>query len=192
MGGKIKLSKELIVNEALEIAEKEGFPSVTMATISRSLSIKSPSLYNYFNGLAEIHKAMALSAMDHLFEWLHKKTADKASGKEKIHALSVAYISFGLEHPGFYEATLKAPDPLDKEIQKSGERIVTLSTMAFDSYYLKEVDQVHLVRGLRSILHGMVDLHQKNGFQLSVSLEESLKVIVETYILGIIERYGNR
>ncbi|MGB7998642.1 MAG: TetR-like C-terminal domain-containing protein, partial [Anaerobacillus sp.] len=59
-------------------------------------------------------------------------------------------------------------------------------------YYLKEVDQVHLVRGLRSILHGMVDLHQKNGFQLSVSLEESLKVIVETYILGIIERYGNR
>ena len=63
-----------MIKEALAIAERENYSKVTMATIARNLSIKSPSLYNHFDGLDDIKNAMAVSALNQFFNWLSEKT----------------------------------------------------------------------------------------------------------------------
>lgn len=94
-------------------------------------------------------------------------------GIETILALAEAYISFALQHPGLYEATLMPVNPLQSDVQKAGETIVPLTMKAFEPYHLREVERIHIVRGLRSNLHGMVDLYHKGGFQLPIAMEES-------------------
>ncbi len=177
-----------MIKEALAIAERENYSKVTMATIARNLSIKSPSLYNHFDGLDDIKNAMAVSALNQFFNWLSEKTIHQADGRETILSLAEAYISFALQHPGLYKATLMAANPLRSDVQEAGEAIVSLTMKVFEPYHLSEMESIHIVRGLRSFLHGMVDLYRNGGFQLPVALEESYQMIVETYLSGVVHR----
>ncbi|WP_053216101.1 TetR/AcrR family transcriptional regulator [Guptibacillus hwajinpoensis] len=179
------LSKDLIIKEAMGIAEKDGATAVTMATLARRLAIKPPSLYNHFKSLDEIKKAVAIAALNEFLHWLEESMVSNVSGKEAIHALSKAYVSFAQEHPGKYDCSFLAPNPLDQEVQTAGEGIVQLTMKTLSDFALDEVEKVHMVRGLRSLLHGLVDLERRSGFQLSVNLEESRKVVVETYVSGL-------
>ncbi|MDQ0483814.1 TetR/AcrR family transcriptional regulator [Guptibacillus hwajinpoensis] len=179
------LSKNLIVKEAMGIAEKDGATAVTMATLAKRLAIKPPSLYNHFKSLDEIKKAVAIAALYEFLHWLEEKMVSNVSGKEAIHALSKAYVAFAQEHPGKYDCSFLAPNPLDQEVQTAGEGIVQLTMKTLSDFPLDDVEKVHIVRGLRSLLHGLVDLDRKGGFQLSVNLEESREVIVETYVRGL-------
>lgn len=167
------------------IAEKDGATAVTMATLARRLAIKPPSLYNHFKSLDEIKKAVAITALNEFLHWLEESMVNNVSGKEAIHALSKAYVSFAQEHPGKYDCSFLAPNPLDQEVQTAGEGIVQLTMKTLSDFALDEVEKVHMVRGLRSLLHGLVDLERRSGFQLSVNLEESRKVVVETYVSGL-------
>ncbi|WP_347551575.1 TetR-like C-terminal domain-containing protein [Pseudalkalibacillus hwajinpoensis] len=185
MAAKGKITQDLIICEALQIADCEGVAAVTMATLARQLSIKPPSLYNHFAGLDQIRKGMALLAMNHMFDKLVTGTAGKNQGNEKIHALSESYISFAREHPGMYESTLLTPDAQDHEVQEAGNKIVSLTMDVFIHFKLDEVTHIHVVRALRSMLHGLVDLQQKGGFQQAVDLEDSRRVMVEMLIRGI-------
>ncbi|MGG1687248.1 TetR/AcrR family transcriptional regulator [Pseudalkalibacillus sp. NRS-1564] len=184
----MKITKDIVIQEALDIAERESYSKVTMATIARRLSIKSPSLYNHFDGLNDIKNGMAVSALNQFFNWLSEKTEHQTEGRESILALTEAYITFALQHPGLYEATLMAANPLQSDVQEAGEAIVTLTMEAFEPYHLSEMERIHIVRGLRSFLHGMVDLYRKGSFQRPIALEESYRIIVETYLSGLVNQ----
>ncbi|MEI5906699.1 WHG domain-containing protein [Bacillus spongiae] len=185
MASRIGLNQEIIMNKALEIAEKSGMNAVTMATIAKELIIKPPSLYNHFNGLKEIKQLMAAHSLKRLYHQLKDATSEKEKGMESIQAISTAYIAFANQYPGLYEASLSAPDPFDKNLQLYGEAIVDLTKEAFSVFSLNERQVIHTVRGLRSILHGLVDLNRKGEFNLDVALEESLEVIIVTFLQGL-------
>jgi hypothetical protein len=52
-------------------------------------------------------------------------------------------------------------------------------------YGLKDDAALYAVRGLRSVLHGFASLEQRGGFGLPLSLAESLRLLIKTFIAGI-------
>jgi hypothetical protein len=46
-------------------------------------------------------------------------------------------------------------------------------------------DAVHVVRALRSYLHGFVDLERRNGFGMPQKLETSFEIGLELFTEGI-------
>ena len=50
---------------------------------------------------------------------------------------------------------------------------------------IPQSEAVHLIRALRSLLHGFLDLEAKRGFGLPVEIEESYSAAVELIITGI-------
>ncbi|WLR58892.1 TetR/AcrR family transcriptional regulator [Guptibacillus hwajinpoensis] len=84
----MKFTKDIVIREALDIAERENVSKVTMATIARNLSIKPPSLYNHFDGLDDIKNAMAVSALNQFFNWLSEKTENQTDGDRNHSSLS--------------------------------------------------------------------------------------------------------
>lgn len=179
------LNQEIITNKALEIADREGMEAVTMAALARELTIKSPSLYNHFSGLTEVKQAMAIKALKILYQYLKKATIDNKEGFETIQAIGKAYITFANQYPGMYEASLSAPDLSSKNVQIFGDAIVGFMREVLSVYPLNEIEMIHTIRGLRSLLHGLVDIKRKGGFNLQVDLEESLENILETFMKGL-------
>jgi hypothetical protein len=56
---------------------------------------------------------------------------------------------------------------------------------ALSVYPFNEEEMIHTVRGLRSLLHGLVDLKRKGGFNLQVDIKELQEMILKTFIKGL-------
>src|SRR5690606_41941732 len=58
-------------------------------------------------------------------------------------ALGEAYITFARRRPGLYEATLRAPDPRDPEVQRAGKKITDLVVRVLSAYGLEKEAALH-------------------------------------------------
>ena len=184
MSPRIGLDLQTLLQVATEIADQKGMEAVTLASLAQKLEIKSPSLYNHVNGLKGLRKKMAIYGLEQLHQSLIH-AAIGLSGDDAIRAMGRRYVTFVRSHPGLYEATLQAPDQNDPEVQQAGKLLVDLVLQVLKPFGLKEDESLHITRGLRSLLHGFASLEQKGGFGLPLNRDESLDLLMETYLAGI-------
>lgn len=188
MASKNGISLASILQAATEIADANGFEEVTLISLAQKLEIRSPSLYNHFDGLQGLRKLLSIHGLEQL-HYVLTRAAVGRSGDEAIHEMARAYVSFARSHPGLYEATLLAPDPRDAAVMQAGQEIVDLVLQVLNAYHLEDTDALHMARALRSILHGFSSLEQKGGFGLPLDLEVSLQLIIETFLIGLHTRF---
>lgn len=173
-----------ILLKAVEIADLEGVEALSLASLAKGLGIKPPSLYNHIESLSALRQQMALYGTDQLGEALRAAFAE-TEDDQTVMAVSKAYVNFVRSHPGLYEALSMAPDATDPAFQEAGRRVVDLVVEVLDVYNLEPSMQVHLVRGLRSMLHGFASIEQKKGFGMPEQPDESLQIMVGTFLAGI-------
>ncbi|MBP1153788.1 MULTISPECIES: TetR/AcrR family transcriptional regulator [unclassified Paenibacillus] len=184
MSPRMGLDLQTIIQAAVELADTHGIDEVTLASLAGKLEIRSPSLYNHVNGLHGLRKKLAIHGLEQLHSVMTRAAVGRA-GDDAVRALAEAYISFARAHPGLYEATLRAPDPQDPDIQRAGAEIVELAVRVLSAYDLEDEAALHAVRGLRSILHGFASLEQRGGFGLPLDLNVSLLLLIDTFLAGI-------
>ncbi|MCM3224204.1 TetR/AcrR family transcriptional regulator [Terribacillus saccharophilus] len=172
---RMQLSKAMIIDTALSLAEQQGYEAVTMANIARSLTIKPPSLYNHFKNLDEIKYAMAEAVQKQLYEALK----DTEKDAQPLLSLAKAYVHFGSSHPGLYASSLPGGTG------EVSEKLVKLIADGLTAFSLDETEKIHAIRGFRSMLHGFIDLNKHAGFKLDVNLEKSLEQMVGIYVRGL-------
>ncbi|KRD84847.1 TetR family transcriptional regulator [Bacillus sp. Root147] len=174
-----------VIQTGENLANREGFYAVTIASLAKELNVRPPSLYNHIKGLEELRKELALSGLQQLYHLL-KSAVEHAYAEDAVYQLSKAYVSFVRKSPGIYEATATvAPRIKDEEVQKASDNIVFLVLDVLKSYQLPENEALHAVRSLRSILHGFSSLEQKGGFGMSLSTDETLDFLIRTFALGL-------
>jgi AcrR family transcriptional regulator len=174
-----------VIQTGENLANREGFYAVTIASLAKELNVRPPSLYNHIKGLEELRKELALSGLQQLYHLL-KSAVEHAYAEDAVYQLSKAYVSFVRKSPGIYEATATvAPRIKDEEVQKASDNIVFLVLDVLKPYQLLENEALHAVRSLRSILHGFSSLEHKGGFGMSLSTDETLDFLIRTFALGI-------
>lgn len=184
MSPRIGLDLRSILQAAAEIADTSGIEEVTLATLAKKLEIRSPSLYNHVDGLRGLRKKLAVYGIQQLSGALTRASVGR-SGDDAVRALGKAYVDFARTHPGLYEATLRAPDPKDPEFQQAGAEVVDLVVRILHAYDLEDDAALHAVRGIRSMLHGFASLEQRGQFGLPLDLDESLHLLIHTYLAGL-------
>ena len=92
-----------IVESAIEFVDEEGFSALTIATLSKRLNIRPPSLYNHISGLHEIQAALAVKGLTMLCEAGKQVTAGLEK-EDAVLAFARQYVQFVRQHPGLYEA----------------------------------------------------------------------------------------
>ncbi|EKQ51475.1 MULTISPECIES: TetR-like C-terminal domain-containing protein [unclassified Clostridium] len=180
----VGITQENILQAAAEIADANGLNEVTLAELAKKLQIRTPSLYNHIDGLQQLRKKLSIYSMEQLYNDLVQSSIG-ISGDDAIRALSKAYLSFARIHPGLYESTFSLSDSNDIEVQKAANKIVDLVVRILNAYELDEESALHVTRGLRSILHGFSSLEQKGGFELSLNIDISFQLLMDTYLEGL-------
>lgn len=173
-----------IVEEAAAIADEQGIQEVTLASLAQKLGVRSPSLYNHVNGLTGLRNQLAIYGLKKLTAAINDSLKDQ-TGDEAIHAIASAYISFARLHPGLYELTLRSPDADDEEYTATARELVDILVMKLSYYKLDRERSIHIVRGLRSFLHGFASIEQKGGFGMPQAIDESLTITIQTYLNGL-------
>ncbi|WP_117170312.1 TetR/AcrR family transcriptional regulator [Paraliobacillus sediminis] len=184
MVSRTKLDRTIILEKATEFIDLHGLDQLSLNLLAQELHIKPPSLYNHFDGLQGVKQELAIYGTEQLYVNMLPAAIGR-TGDEAVRALSRAYIDFAKIHPGLYDATNRIPDSTDKKLQDAQNAILNLVVQVLQDYQLEEDMIVHIVRGLRSILHGFSSLDRTGGFQMSVNLESSFSILIDTFIEGI-------
>ena len=182
MGRKAGISIDDIVSVAATIADRDGLAAATLSAVAAELGIKTPSLYNHVAGLAGMRRELALRS-SHLLTKLFADATHGHQPREAIRAAAVAYRHFAIEHPGLYESMLPAPRPgEDDELYEAMAGPVRVLLDQFAKLGITELQAIHVIRGMRAMLHGFVDLERKRGFGMPVDLDESFDLAINLLI----------
>ncbi len=179
MGRKVGITIDDIVEVAATIADRDGLAAASLSAIAAELGIKTPSLYNHITGISGLRRLLALHASAEIATVFAEETAGHEP-RAAIRAAAVAYRNWATIHAGLYESLLPAATPSDDP--ELYEAMAVPARMLFkhlDQLGFSEEEAVHLIRGLRSMLHGFVDLERQSGFGMPVDLDESFNVALD-------------
>lgn len=89
-----------IIAAARRIAEREGWPSVTVRRLSDEISYSQPVLYSHFASRDDILAAVAIEGFQELGLAMEKARARRGHPLESVAA---AYLEFAASSPALYE-----------------------------------------------------------------------------------------
>jgi AcrR family transcriptional regulator len=187
------ITKELALEAAGSLIDREGLGSLTLTRLSEELGIRPPSLFNHFGSLADLMKALALRSIAELADEIEAACAGVLPG-DGVRALLSAYRSYVKSHPGRYAASLRVSRSeafADPDFVREEGRILNLGFSLLESYGLDRVGQIHALRGMRSLVHGFADIETSRGFGLDVSCDESFAALSELFVAGLESRAFN-
>ncbi|MEG0261385.1 MAG: WHG domain-containing protein [Lysinibacillus sp.] len=184
MSRRMKLDVPIILQMATELADEYGLDYLSIGILAEKLEVRPPSLYNHLDGLNGLKQKLAIQGVKKLHEYMLQAAVGR-SGDDAIREISKAYIQFVRTHPGLYEASTRYPNAFDPVLQQAQQSIVQLVVQVLQAYKLKEEMAIHLVRGLRSILHGFTSLEQMGGFGMPLDVDKSFSILINTFLEGI-------
>ncbi|MCH5585357.1 TetR/AcrR family transcriptional regulator [Shimazuella sp. AN120528] len=181
---RVGLDQSKIIHAAIELANDQGLEQVTIAALAKKLGVRPPSLYNHFSSLIEIRTKIAREGMQKLEDTLIRSVAGK-SGEEAILSFSKQYLTFANANPGLYEATIQPMNVPDNVVADTSKNMIDLLVQLLSAFSLTEQESLHLVRGLRSIVHGFASLQRAGGFQMNFKVEDSLLYTIKLLCDGM-------
>jgi AcrR family transcriptional regulator len=96
--------ERLIVATARELAEQQGWDTVTTRRLAERIEYSQPVLYSHFRGKREIIGAVALEGAAELAAAVRAAIAAADGPRERVHALARAYLDFATRNPAVYDA----------------------------------------------------------------------------------------
>lgn len=185
MGRKAGVELDDVIDVAVSIADRDGLDAATLSAVARELGIKTPSLYNHVAGVDGLRRQLAFRGSRMLLDQFQAAIGHR-TGAEALREVARVDRHFATEHPGLYDSFLPAPRPEeDPELYEAmAEPVFAIAGVLADMGIPQE-DAVHLIRAMRAMLHGFLDLEAKDGFGMPVGIDASFDAAVELMIAGI-------
>jgi AcrR family transcriptional regulator len=188
MARKVGLDRRQVIDAAARLADAEGLESVSLAKVAASLAVSSPSLYSHVDGLAALHRELALEASTQLGASVRDAVAG-SHGRAALSGVAHAYRAFAHVHPGLYATLHTTPaQGQDAEVSAAFGALVPAIAAVLTELGLPEQDAVPLIRTLRSALHGFVSLEASAGFGLPGDIDESFETLIDVVSTGMLAR----
>ncbi len=178
------LSKDLVVDAAIRIANRDGTGAVTLARVASDLEVRTPSLYNHIGGLGDLRREIALRTIHELGDVLAHAAVGLARD-DALRSIAGAYRQFAFDHRGTYGATLAAPDPADSEHLAAASKAIEVIVTVLAGYGISGDEAIHATRSLRSAMHGFSSLELDGGFGIDLDPDQSHEWMIELLLGGI-------
>lgn len=179
-----RLDEATVVAAAARLADAEGLEAATLSRIASELGVRPPSLYNHVESHAALMRALALESVEEFGDAIRDAAVGKAR-EDGIRAVAVAFRAYATEHPGRYAATVRAPTVDDKEAKDIARRTLAPIIAVLAGWGIEGDEAIHLVRVIRSALHGFVSLELGGGFGIPLQVDESFDLLVDSVVVAI-------
>lgn len=178
-----KISKESIIEAAVIIGDKKHISNITLKEIAEYLEIKTPSLYNHISGLDELYDLLAFEGLKRLMAALTDSVIG-LSGRDALLSMGNAYRTFAKDSPTYYNAVQMDSIWINQSTKDLGGSVIGLIIKIISFYEFDEEKNVHVVRTLRSYLHGFTQLEMQKSFNVPIDLEDSFETGLKAVLSG--------
>lgn len=173
MAAPVGLKRAQVIDAAVAVLEESGrLDGVALATVAARLGVRTQSLYAHVDGLDGLRRDLALRGLSALAERLTEAAVGRAGG-DAVDAIIRAYLNFAAEHPGLYEAGLRAPGG-DPELIAAMTAVMRPLNLVFASYGLDDEQSLHWYRIVFAAVHGLATLRHDGLITLPGDIEETV------------------
>jgi len=176
------LTRASVIDATGALADRDGLEQLTLARLAAQLDVRSPSLYNHVEGLADVRAALAAASLWDLHGAVQSAVAGR-SGEGAVLAAAAAYRRYAQQHPGRYAAIQAAPADGSEQAEPA-VAVVGLFQQVLEPWAMSPDEAIHAIRALRSAMHGFVELERIGGFGIDLSTDESYDRLVRTLVAG--------
>lgn len=179
------ISKDIIIEEAIQLIEQSGKPEISMRALAEHLRVRTPSLYNHVRSVDELLACVSSRAAGQLKEALLAAMASKRPD-EAVYALANAYRGFAKEHKGLYQIIMASSGLTGSDGHPAAGAMIDPVMEALAGYSLTREQVMHWQRVLRSIMHGFVSEEEAGFFRrYNVDVDLSYMRAVYAFLCGV-------
>ncbi|HEX3722693.1 MAG TPA: TetR-like C-terminal domain-containing protein [Nitrolancea sp.] len=179
-----RLNRAAVIVAASRLLDSENGSELRLSELAAELGVRTPSLYNHVAGIDDLQAGVALYGTEELGKRIARAAVGR-SGYAALWAVACAYRQFARERPGLYQVTLRAPASSEPARVAVSDDIIDVLKAVLDPLGFSEDRAVHLIRGLRSLLHGFVALELAGGFGMPLDVDESFCQIFGIFLAGL-------
>jgi AcrR family transcriptional regulator len=173
------------------LADEIGFAQLSMGLLAERLGVKTPSLYNHVDNLADLIHRIAVLAATELGDALRDAIQGRA-GSDALIVAAQAMRAYVKEHPGRYAAgNAVQPAGPDDPLTTAITRLLGSLSAVLRGYQLDPAQEIHALRMLRSMLHGFATLEVEGGFRFDTDVDDSFTWMVDLIDHGLQSAQGS-
>lgn len=185
------LTREAIAKAARDILVAEGLHAVSLRRVAASLGVTAPALYAHVIDKRDLLQGIVEREIDGLIERFAKQRG--ASPSERLRAMSIAYIDYGVQNPDLFRAMFLFRPELTAEPRadqpalgsKIHDAFLEVVRQAQDSGELDGGDSELAALTIWTTAHGVVTM-LLSGPPLDIDLKNRLaEAGVDTLLTGL-------
>jgi AcrR family transcriptional regulator len=162
------------------IAEREGWPTVTIRRLADEIEYSQPVIYSHFESREAIVAAVAIEGFRELASELQKaarKSEGKSNGRGAAVNVATAYLAFALRHTALYEAMFTLPTSL-RFAQADTRSELKAGFAAIAAVVAPFCSNVELTtETFWACLHGLAELERSGRIRRSVRAERVALIV---------------
>lgn len=109
-----KISRDLLVENAYELVEREGVDALSMRRLAQIVDVRASSLYHHFPEKSALLSAVAEKGLFHLTAVLARaSTLAQTDPRRQISAMGMTYREWALQHPQLYRLLFAETPPIE-------------------------------------------------------------------------------
>ena len=178
------LTRERILEKATDIINRRGYNTLTLAMLSAELHVKPPALFKHYRNFDDIKENLTLSGIKSLKQKLQDAVTGIA-GEQALAGMCYAYRDFAKSNTGIYQAIQPAFFRKNKEIEQAAVELMAVILNVVKGFDIDSAHYIHVLRIIRSSLHGFVVLEIEFGFGMSANIDQSFEHQINALILMI-------
>ena len=198
--------REQLLDLAEQVLEEHGLELFGLGAIARAASIRTPSLYKHFSGIADVEHALMSRGFLRLAAVLDpaahaamvtakrtdtktettnkttnktttKTTTERTSGTQLIVAFAAAYRAHARAHPQLYR--LMTERPLDRSLLVPGSEEAAMAALLH--YFGETLDSHDRARAAWAGAHGLVALELAGRFPPGSDIDAAWAVYTSAF-----------
>ncbi|MGI5151663.1 TetR/AcrR family transcriptional regulator [Plantactinospora sp. CA-294935] len=160
--GRANLTPAVVIAAAAELADRDGFDTITLSALARRFGVQTASLYSHVRDRSALLDGVHELALGELADRIAMAIGGR-SGRDALIALADAHRDYARRFPGRWTA-LQRPAAASTVDSDAAGHLVRLTLAMLRGYQLPETELVHATRLLGATINGFLALEANGGF----------------------------
>lgn len=168
MPGTKRLTREIVIQTAADLADCEGLAQLTLARLAVVLGVRASTISHHVERLDLLRQELGVLASQQLNVRLQRAAAGKA-GDDAVIAVFHAYRAYVHEHPGIFAAVTEEPWSMHPRRVASRTEYYELLDNVFAGFGLDKRNTWLAVQAFASVVLGFVRMEEHCENDLSTT-----------------------
>ncbi|GHO42051.1 TetR/AcrR family transcriptional regulator [Ktedonospora formicarum] len=166
-----KIRREILVECAYELVEREGVEALSMRRLAQIVDVRASSLYHHFPEKSALLSAVAEQGLFHLAAALERaSTLVSSDPRRQIYAMGMTYREWGLQHSHLYRLLFAGTPPIEDASSASPSATVA-PVLAATEVLVGASQATAAAQAIWAFVHGFVMLELTGHMQQCLPVE---------------------